>query len=139
MKMFMEKSWNMKYWPKVIEFCYQSWNLTYFALKLYQFCRFFDTTEKLSIDVKSLHFPTFSAKCRECKIENRDVHGKLKNGHGKIMKQYFVKSVGTLPSQCTWLLLDSSNQSEIDLMEQFYLTWVVPSLLPKVPYQLGNS
>ena len=57
---------------------------------------FFATTEKLSIPVESLHFPMFSAKCCECKNEKRDGHGKLRNGHGKDMDKYFVKSVGTL-------------------------------------------
>ena len=34
MKVVMEKSWNMKNWPKVIEFCDQSWNFTNFAPEL---------------------------------------------------------------------------------------------------------
>ena len=34
-EMVMEKSWNMKNWPKVIEFCYQSWAYTKFAPELY--------------------------------------------------------------------------------------------------------
>ena len=38
----------------------------------------------------------FSAKCRECKIEKRDSLVILRNGHGKVMDKYFVKSVGTL-------------------------------------------
>ena len=76
MEMVMEKSWILKSWPKVIEF--------------------FATTKKLSIYVESLHFPQFSAKCHECKMEKRDCHGKLRNGHGKVMKKYFVKAVGTL-------------------------------------------
>ena len=29
------------------------------------------------MDVESLHFPTFSAKCCECKIEKRDGNGKI--------------------------------------------------------------
>ena len=41
MKMVMEKSWNMKNWPKVMEFCLQSWNFTNFAPKMYQICVFF--------------------------------------------------------------------------------------------------
>ena len=41
MKMVMEKSWNMTKWPKVMEFCYQSWHFTNFATKLYQICMFF--------------------------------------------------------------------------------------------------
>ena len=54
---------------------------------------FFATARKSSIRVESL---MFSAKCRECKIEKRDGHGKLRNGHGKVMVKYFVKSVGAL-------------------------------------------
>ena len=37
------------------------------------------------------------------KIKKRDSHGKLKNGHGKVMEKYFVKSVGTLQSIMTLL------------------------------------
>ena len=57
---------------------------------------FFAATKKLSIDVESPHFLTFSAKYHECKIEKRDGHGKLRNDHGKVMEKYVVKSVGTL-------------------------------------------
>ena len=60
------------------------------------FVDFFATTEKLSIHVESPHFLVFSAKCGECKTEKRDGHGKLRNGRGKVMEKYFVKSVGTL-------------------------------------------
>ena len=91
-KVVMKKSWNMQNWPKVMEFCYQSWNFTNVAPKLYKICMFLVTTEKLSICVESQHFLVYSAKCRKCKMEKRDGHGKLKNCHGK----YFVKSVGTL-------------------------------------------
>ena len=82
MKMVMEKSWNMKNWPKIMEFCAQSWNVTNFARKLCQICIFLATTKKLSSDLESPHF-------HECKI------GK-KYGHGK----YFFKSVGTLIFLC---------------------------------------
>ena len=34
MKMVMEKSWNMKNWPEVVEFCDQSWNFTNFDPEL---------------------------------------------------------------------------------------------------------
>ena len=57
---------------------------------------FFATTEKLNIVVESLHFPMFSTKCSECKINKRDGHGKLGNGQGKVVEKYCVKSVGTL-------------------------------------------
>ena len=86
-KMVMEKSWNMQNWSKVMEFCCQSWSFTNFASELFVICKFFAITENLSICVESLPFPVFSAKCRECKIENRDGHSKLRNGHGKIFCQ----------------------------------------------------
>ena len=60
--MVMEKSWHRKNWPKVMEFCNQSWNFTNFALELYQICMLFATAMKLNIDVESLHFPTFLRK-----------------------------------------------------------------------------
>ena len=56
MKMVMEKSLNMKNWPKVMEFYDQSWNFTNFNPELYQICMSFATTKKLSIDVESLIF-----------------------------------------------------------------------------------
>ena len=87
--MIMEKAWNMNNWPKVMKF----WN---FTPELYEICKIFATTEKLSINVESLHFLMFSAKWRECKIEKRDGHGKSRNGHGKVMEKHFVTSVGTL-------------------------------------------
>ena len=95
--MVMEKSWNMQNWPKVMERCYQSWNFANFAPKLYEICLFFATTVKLNIHIESLHFLMFSAKCGKNNFEKRDTHGKLRNGLGKVMEKYFVKSVGTLP------------------------------------------
>ena len=92
----MKKSWNMKNWPKVIEFCNQSLNFTNFASKLCQICNFLVTAKKLINDLESLYFPKFSAKCRERKIREKDCHGKSRNGHGKVMEKYFVKSVRTL-------------------------------------------
>ena len=94
--MVMEKSWNMKHWPKVMEFCDHSWNFTNFAPKMYQICI---RLKKLSIDVENLHFPMFSAKCRKCKIAKRDGHGKLTNGHGKVMG----KNVKSLWEPCSIL------------------------------------
>ena len=49
--MVNEKSWNMKNWPKVMEFCYQSRKCNNFAPKMYQICILFAVTKKLSIDV----------------------------------------------------------------------------------------
>ena len=51
--------------------------------------------KKLSIDVESLHL-SFTSKGRIYKIGQEDGHGKSRNGHGKVMEKYFVKSVGTL-------------------------------------------
>ena len=47
MVMVMEKSWIMKNWQKVVEFCDQSWNFTSFAPEFYQICA-------LSADIKKL-------------------------------------------------------------------------------------
>ena len=94
--MVMEKSWDMNNWPKVMEFCDHSWNFTNFGSRFYQICIFFVTTKKLSSDLESRYCPTFSAKCLECKFRKREGHGKSRNGHGKVMDKYFVKSVGTL-------------------------------------------
>ena len=66
-------------------------------MEFYQFCPqivpnlfIFLITEKLSISVESPHFSCF------LQIEKRDGHVNLRNGHGKVMEKYFVKSVGTL-------------------------------------------
>ena len=87
--MVMEKSWNMKNWPKVL--CDQTWNFTNFAPKIYKICTCFATTKKLTIHVESLHFLTFYAKCHKYKNKKRDGHGKSRNGHGKVMDKYSVK------------------------------------------------
>ena len=83
MKIVMEKSWNMKNWPKVMEFCDS-------VMELYQFCpqfvlnlHFFDHHS----DLESLHFLTFSAKRHKFKIGERVGHGKSRKGHGKIFCQ----------------------------------------------------
>ena len=91
--MVMEKSWNMKNWSKVMEFCDQSWNFTNFAPKFYQFCIFVVTAKQLSSNLKSQPFLMFSAKCRECKIGKRNGLGKSRNGHGKVMEKYILSSM----------------------------------------------
>ena len=73
MKMVMEKSWNMKIWPKVMEFCYQIVNFTYLPLNCTKFVCFFATTKKLSINVESLGFlqnATNAKSIREMVMEN---------------------------------------------------------------------
>ena len=52
--------------------------------------------KKLSSDLESPHFLTLSANYLEYIIGERDGHGKSRNGHGKVIEKYFVKSVGTL-------------------------------------------
>ena len=64
-----------------------------------KFAHFFATTKNSSIDVESLYFPTFSqisAKCCKYKLRREAVMEKSRNGQGKVMEKYFVKSVGTL-------------------------------------------
>ena len=92
----MEKSWNMKYWPKVMECCDQSWNFTNFASELYQISIFLVTTKKLNSDLESLHFQTFSAKRRECKIRKRNGRGKSRNGHRKVMEKLWKNMLSSL-------------------------------------------
>ena len=47
-----------------------------------KFVPFFATTKKLSIDLESPHFPTFSAKSRrEMVMENQEM---VRKSHGKI-------------------------------------------------------
>ena len=55
----------------------QSWNFTNFAPSLYLICIFLVTTKKLSSDLETLHFLTFSAKPRKFKIRERDGHRKV--------------------------------------------------------------
>ena len=52
-------------WPKVIEFCVQSWNFSNFAPEFDQICTFFFNLENFDISSESLHFPTF--------MENKEV------------------------------------------------------------------
>ena len=59
-----------------------------------KFVYFFVTAKKLSSNLESLYFPTFSTKCRECKIGKRDGHGKSRNGHGKVMEKMFCQVCG---------------------------------------------
>ena len=63
----MEKLWIIKNWQIVMEFCDQSCN---------------------SSEVP--HFLTFSQEFVNAKFELRDIQGKWRNGHGKVMKQYFA-------------------------------------------------
>ena len=98
--MTMEHSRNMiKHWPKVIEFCDQSW--TKFVL--------FSPTLGIfkSIRVESLPFLTVFAKRR--KFEQGYNHRKARNGQGKVTKKHVFKSVGTLyvPKRELLTLLDS--------------------------------
>ena len=84
-KMVMEKPWNMRNLPKIMEFCDQSWHFTNFAPKCYQICIFVVTTKILSSDLENLHFTMFSAKRHKCKIGLRNCHG-----------IFFFKSAGTM-------------------------------------------
>ena len=92
MTVVMENSWNVKNWLKVLEFCEQSQDFTNFPPKLYQICTCFATTKKSSINIESLHFLTFSIKCRKKKLRKETV---MENQE-TVMEKHFVKSVGTL-------------------------------------------
>ena len=83
----MEKSWNVKNWPKVMVFCDQSWNFTHSAPKLYYICKFLDATKQQS---KKSAFSDISAKRRKFKLgremvmENEEM---VMESHGKIFCQ----------------------------------------------------
>ena len=79
--MVLEKSWNVQYWQRVMEFCYQSWNFTNFPPKLYEMCMSFAATKKISIRVEVCIFQCFLQNASNMENDNRDGHGKLKNGH----------------------------------------------------------
>ena len=109
MKMVMEQSWNMIHWPKVMEFCNKSWNLTNFAPEFDQICTFFLNLEKFTINLESLRFPTLSTKCHIFKIwaemvmENQEI----------FMENIFCKVYGNpvIPATrcccCQWSLLSA--------------------------------
>ena len=86
----------MKKWPKVMEYCDSVMEFFQFCLQIVLNLYFLVPNKKLSSDLESPHFPTFSAKRCKFKIGDRDAHGNSRNGNGKVMKKYFVKSVGTL-------------------------------------------
>ena len=98
--MVMEKSWKSHRTWKI---CQKSWNFVVshgiLPILPQNYSIFLVNSKKLSSDLESPHFPMFSAKHCECKIGERNGHGKSRKGHGKVMDKYFVKSVGTLNPQ----------------------------------------
>ena len=66
MKMVMEKSWNIKNWPKVMEFVFISYGILPILLP--------NCTRKFSNELESLHF---SARRHKCKIRKTAGHGKI--------------------------------------------------------------
>ena len=77
---------------------YQSWNFTNFVPQFHQICIFVVTAKKLSSNLERLHFLTFSAKCRECKIRKRWLW-KIKKWSWKSHGKIFCKSCGN-PGAC---------------------------------------
>ena len=66
--MVMEKSWNVKNWPKVMELCLSVMEFYQFCPKMYQICMCFTATKKLSIDVKKKsHFQTLAQNAANAK------------------------------------------------------------------------
>ena len=84
MKMVMEKSWNMKNWPKIMEFCAHSWRVTNFASQIVPNLDCLATIKKLSSDLESPHFPTFFRKTSQ--MQNREEIWSWKS-HGQIFFQ----------------------------------------------------
>ena len=81
----------METWPKVMEFCYQSWNFTIFVPELYQICMFCATTKKVSIVCR---MSTFS-EVFQCDVANAKSIREMVM-EKSCMDKYFVKSVGSL-------------------------------------------
>ena len=73
----------------------------------------------LSISLESVHFLTFSTKCSECKIKQRDRHGKYRCVHGKVIESFFfIKCTGTLMPR-VWrllILLPLSQESRVVIL-----------------------
>ena len=86
--MVIEKSWNMKNMPKVMEFYqYPPENCTKFA----------HFVPPLRNRHKKSAFPTFSAKkYGKYKIEKRDGHRKLINSHEKVMEKSWKNILSSL-------------------------------------------
>ena len=96
MKMAMESHGTCKIVLKSLNFVISHAILPILPLNCMTFVFFFVTTKKVCICVECPIFRCFPQNAANVKIEKRDGHGKLKNDHGKVMKKYFVKSVGTL-------------------------------------------
>ena len=79
MKVVMEKSWNVK---KSWNFVTSHGNLPILPPKYTKFICCLP--------------PLFRKWPLICKIAKRDGHGNMTNGHGKVIENNFVKSVGTL-------------------------------------------
>ena len=69
----------MTNWQKVLEFCDQSWNFTYFGPEIDILALFADMNK---FSLESLHFPYLSENVNAT-YEQRDFHGKLRNDHGE--------------------------------------------------------
>ena len=136
--MVYEKSWNIKSWQKIIEFCYQSSNYNNFAHKMYQIRLFLATTKKSSIDVESQHFPTFSVKCCECKIMQRDGHGKLINCHGKVDIFYAVKICIKL-KRIKYQSIVEYQISQVNLVGKTNLAYTPPPPFPQFKKQRNED
>ena len=84
MKIVMEKSWNMNNWPKVMEFCHQSWNCT----KLYHICY-------QHLGIKHRCRKSFSVFHKTSQMQNREGRWSWKikkwpwKSHGKIFCQVY--------------------------------------------------
>ena len=69
----------------------KSHGILWSVMAFYQFClwivpnfNFSGTTNKLSSDLESAHFPMFPAKRRKCQIRQRNSHGNSRNGQATL-------------------------------------------------------
>ena len=85
MKVVIEKSWNINYWQKVIEFCDQSKNLPILLLNFTKFVVFFADIKKFSISyiLRKMAAQNLS---REAIVKIQEtVMEKSRKSHGKIV------------------------------------------------------
>ena len=112
------KSWYMKNWPKVMEFCHQSWNFNPNGNKC---VGFHATSKKLSIDVESLYFPqnvTNAKLIRVMVMENEEM----------AMEKSWKNILSSLWEPCTRCI------NRYSVLFSFYFEFPLPQRIPQRPY-----
>ena len=99
----MEKSWNMKIWQKVTEFCSQSRNFNSSAAKFTKCVRLLLTLRKLALIQEVYIFQPFPQNVSKYEIWAERGTWKIEKWpwkcHWKIIEKLFAKSLGTLQKE----------------------------------------